>query len=209
MKKGIMLVGLFAAIMVGACAADKDAEPAKTTPAENAVAEIDPSQYDLSGTPVTIGGVTFTPPTDWADLGPSGMRKASYYYGPLETDTDSATVTVFYFGPTGGGSIDANIDRWIGQMVMADGGDPKAAAKRSPMTVGEMNVHVVSVDGGYTGSMGGPMGGGGAARENYRMVGVVVEAPEGNVFFKLTGPVMSAEKMTGGFLAMIKEIVKA
>ncbi len=196
-----------AALLMAACSSNKEADAAKTSPAPQAANDINPANFDLNGTPVTLAGITFTPPTGWTDLGPSGMRKASYYLAPVNGETDSATVTVFYFGPTGGGTIDANIDRWIGQMTVASG-DAKQASQKYTMTVEGMPVHVVSVDGTYNASMGGMMGGQTEAKENYTMVGVVVEAPEGNVFFKLTGPKATAKQMTDEFLAMVKNIKK-
>ncbi len=213
------LVALFAmiALLTTACSSgDQEAGQSDAGQAGEATVEktsapaIDPADYDLSGQPVTLAGITFTPPGDWTDTGPSGMRKASYYFGPAEGDTDSGTVTVFYFGPTGGGSIDANIDRWVSQMVQADGSDPKASAERYNMETAGMPVHVVTADGAYTGSMGGGgMGGATDASEGYHLIGAVVEGPEGNVFFKLTGPKRTAEAMGDEFLAMIKAIEKA
>jgi len=43
-------------------------------------------------------------------------------------------------------------------------------------------------------------------KENYRMVGVVLEAPEGNIFFKLTGPVTTAEKMETTLFTMVNGV---
>jgi len=208
MRKGFIVAFAAAALLMTACSGKKEADAGKTTPAASAADNINPANYDLNGTPVTLAGITFTPPTGWTDLGPSGMRKASYYLSPVKGETDSATVTVFYFGPSSGGTIDANIDRWIGQMSVA-GGDSKAASQKYTMTVEGMPVHVVSVDGTYNASMGGPMSGQTEAKADYTMVGVVVEAPEGNVFFKLTGPKATAKQMTDEFLAMVKAIKKS
>lgn len=165
--------------------------------------------FDLNGTSVAIAGVTFTPATQWKDLGPSGMRKASYTFGPLEKDADSATMTVFYFGAGGGGSIDENLSRWVGQMSMPDSSDPGKAAIRYEMKVDGMTAHVLSVYGIYHASVGGMMSSQTVAKEGYRLIGVVVEAPEGNLFFKLTGPEYTARIMTEAFITMIKAVKKS
>ena len=48
------------------------------------------------------------------------------------------------------------------------------------------------------------MGGGGETLPGYRLVGVVIEGPQGSVFFKLTGPAATARAMEGDLLAMVK-----
>jgi len=164
---------------------------------------------ELGGTPVTLAGITFTPPTVWKDMGPGGMRKADYAYGPVEDDADSATVAAFYFGPSGGGGIQANIDRWIGQMTLPEGADPSTAITREESTVNGMAVHTVQLPGTYNTSMGGPMmGGQKTPKEGYFMSAVVLEAPGGNVFFKLTGPKQTAAEMNTGFQAMLAGVTK-
>ena len=164
--------------------------------------------FDLNGKPVSIAGITFVPATQWQDLGASNMRMADYTYGPLENDVDSATLSVFYFGESNGGSIEANLDRWIRQMSFADGRDPHKSAIQNQMVVEGMNVHIVTVLGNYNAPVGGMMSAQTVSKENYRLIGAVVEAPEGNVFFKLTGPEYTARIMTEAFITMIKQIKK-
>lgn len=161
----------------------------------------------LDGTPVGIAGITFTPPSLWKDLGPTGMRQANYCYGPLEGEKDSATVALFFFG-TGGGGIGDNIERWIGQMSLPDGGDPHAVARREEFEVQGMKAHLVELAGIYNASMGGPMSGPSIPKENYYMMAIVLEAPEGNLFFKLTGPEKTARGMAGTFRTAIENIRK-
>jgi len=162
--------------------------------------------FDLNGKPVEIAGIRFTPASQWTDFGPSGMRQASYAYGPLEGDKDSATVAVFYFGKDQGGTIEANLERWIKQFTLPGGGDPHTATIQHTLTVDEMNVHVLTLMGTYHASMGGPMSGNQEAKDNYRMAAMVVEAPGGNVFFKLTGPDYTAKIMIEAYVSMIRAI---
>jgi hypothetical protein len=163
----------------------------------------------LDGQPVTIAGVIFTPPSDWTDLGASGMRQAEFAFGPVADETDSATVAVYYFGPNSGGGVTDNINRWIGQMSVADGGNPEDEADKTEFTVDGMPAHMVQIAGTYNASMGGPMSGNTVPMEDYRMAAVVLEGPEGNIFFKLTGPDQTAEEMIEGFKAMIHAVTKA
>ncbi len=152
----------------------------------------------------TIAGVTFTPAPSWTDLGPAGMRRAQFREAPISGDTAPAEVNVFYFGPQSGGGIEANLQRWIGQMILPDGTDPQQAAQRDKFTTDGMAGHIISLNGSYKSGGGRPMGGGGQIMENYRLVGVVIEGPLGSLFFKLTGPLASAQAMEGELLTMVK-----
>ncbi|MDZ4722728.1 MAG: hypothetical protein SGI97_02305 [candidate division Zixibacteria bacterium] len=160
----------------------------------------------LDGTPVNIAGVTFRPPLTWSDLGPSGMRAASYIFGPVQGESDSATVTVFYFGAQNGGGIQENMSRWLNQMSVSEDYTPQDLALEQHMTVDGLPVHTIEVAGTYNASVGGPMSGKTTPKENYRMVGVVVEAPEGNVFFKLTGPDRTSDQMISLLVVMISQL---
>ncbi len=151
-----------------------------------------------------LAGVTFESPGHWQDIGPEGMRKAQYRLAPVKGDAAAAEVNVFYFGPQSGGGVEANLQRWIGQMTLPDGGDPSAAAQRSTFTAGGMPCHMVSLDGSYKSGGGRPMGGGGEIMPGYRLVGVVIEGPQGSLFFKLTGPAATARQMEVDLLAMVK-----
>ncbi len=164
--------------------------------------------FDLNGKPVEISGIRFTPATQWTDFGPSGMRTASYAFGPLEKDQDSATVSVFYFGKDGGGTIEQNLDRWVNQMSLMDGRDPNTAKISYEKTIDGMTVHFLSIFGIYSSSMGGPMTSEKIEKHNYRMIGAIVEAPQGNVFFKLIGPDYTAKIMIEAFIPMIQGIKK-
>lgn len=164
------------------------------------------SDIKLDGTPVSIAGITFTPPSEWKDLGASGMRQANYEFGPIESESDSATLAVFYFGKGQGGDVKSNVERWIGQMTMPDGSDPHKAAGQSGFAVEELPVHWVELSGTYM--SGGMMGGPAIPKQGYRMAAAVLEAPEGNLFFKLTGPEKTAARMSEGFKAMIMRGIK-
>ncbi|MFO7652845.1 MAG: hypothetical protein R6X25_03380 [Candidatus Krumholzibacteriia bacterium] len=163
----------------------------------------------VAGAATTLAGVTFRPPDGWRALGASGMRQAQYERPPVEGDRDPAEVNVYYFGPQAGGAVDANLQRWIGQMIPPGGGDPGEAAERSGFEVDGMTAHVVSIDGTYDPGTGRAMGAPAGPQENYRLVGIVLEAPGGNLFFKLTGPQATAHAMEDDLLAMIRSVERA
>ncbi len=168
---------------------------------------IEGMQPNASGgkSPTVIAGVSYTVPQEWVDGGPAGMRAAQFQLPPVAGDKAPAEVTVFYFGPQNGGGVDANIARWIGQMTQPDGSSSEDAAKRENMEVDGMPVHIVSVDGTYNaGSMSNDAG----PHEGYRMVGAIVEGPQGSVFFKLVGPQQTATEMEAGLRALVKSFKK-
>jgi len=182
-----------------------------STPARTAPADGQSTPQQPTGGATQLGGISFAPIEGWNDLGANGMRKAVYQHPPVEGDAEAAEITVFYFGPDQGGTIESNIQRWIGQMQTADGGDATANAVRSKLTTGNgLDVHFVEVDGTYMKSMGGgPMTGGRKkAMPGFRMVGAIVEAPQGNVFFKLVGPSATAKAMEEGMRKMLDEATK-
>jgi hypothetical protein len=201
---GMMLVVLIA--LAGCGGDDQTAEQHK--PGGTAADATPNTQHDETHSPAsggtTLAGVIFDPPAPWQNIGPSGMRQAQYRLAPVEGDAAEAEVNVFYFGPQSGGGVEANLQRWIGQMTLEDGGDPAAMAERSTFTTNGMPGHIVSLDGSYKSGGGRPMGGAGEILPGYRLVGVVIEGPEGSLFFKLTGPVATARAMEKDLLTMVK-----
>jgi len=166
----------------------------------------DHPQATQAGGEVTLAGITVTVPDSWQDLGPSGMRQAQFQLPPDEGDTEPAEVNVFYFGPASGGGVEANLQRWIGQMTVAEGAEPV----RRTFTADGMSGHVVSVDGAYNAGGMRPMGGGDSTpKPGYRLVGVVLEGPEGSLFFKLTGPAATARAMEAELMPMMESAREA
>jgi hypothetical protein len=176
------------------------ADAASNAPA----AKRSPDDHPHTDGVTSVAGITFTPPTAWSDLGNDGMRKAQYRLDPVQGDSAPGEVNVFYFGPNSGGGVEANLNRWIGQMVMPDGSDPAASAQRSTFTADGMDGHIVSLNGSYKSGGGRPMGGSTTIMEGYRLVGVVLEGPQGSVFYKLTGPLATAEAMEADLLKMVQ-----
>lgn len=209
MKHFSSLVTALIIVSLVACSSNKKGSQSTAKNSSTTQAESSGIPFDLNGKPVNIAGITFTPASQWKDLGPSGMRKANYTFGPLKDDADSATLAVFYFGKTGGGSIEANLERWIGQMSSSDTSGSQKNVTQSEITVDGMKAHILRVTGTYNASVGGGMMMGKTVpQKNYLMDGVVLEAPEGNLFFKLTGPEYTANVMSEAFTAMIKAIKK-
>jgi len=152
----------------------------------------------------SAAGIRWTAPAGWKAEGPRPMRAATYSIAPAAGDTAGAECVVNFFGPGQGGGVEANIERWKGQVQGPD--EKPATAKIDKRTVRGVPITVIDSSGSYTG-MGGPMMTSPKAVPGYRLLGAIVEGPGGNVFFKLTGPaktVASQQKHFDQLLASIE-----
>jgi len=143
-------------------------------------------------------GLTFTTPDGWKQTPPgSSMRVAEFTLPHAAGDADDAQLVVYYFGGSGG-SVDANIQRWIGQMQQPDGRPSTAVAKKQSRTVNGLTVSLVDVSGTYTAEMSP---GASAHHDNahYRMRAGVVETGKGPYFIKLVGPEKTIAKWERAF----------
>lgn len=149
--------------------------------------------------------ITWVDPPAFRRVPPSNpMRKASFVVPHADGDTDDGELTVFYFGPGQGGSIDANVDRWIKQFSDVKSGD----VRRADREANGLHQHTVELDSGsFSGGMG--MGGGSAPKPNYGLVGGIVETPSGAYFFKMTGPSKTIKKAKPDFYALLDSIKTA
>ena len=97
------------------------------------------------------GALGFDAPKEWtAQPSTSSMRVAQYSLARAAGDSEDAELIVYYFGGSGG-SVDANLDRWLGQMEQPDGKPSKAVAKTSTMTTNGLKVTVLDVSGSLCG----------------------------------------------------------
>jgi hypothetical protein len=141
--------------------------------------------------------VRWTMPATWKAEEQRPMRLATYKVAP---DSECG---VYYFGSGQGGSVEANLDRWIGQFLQADGKPSKDAAHVAKRSVHGLPVTTVDVSGAYTG-MGGPTAPTASpAVPGYRLLGAIVEGPQGSIFFKLVGPAKTMAANQAAFDQMI------
>lgn len=132
------------------------------------------------------------------------MRQAQYRLPRLEGDPEDAELVVFYFQGQGG-SVQANIDRWVGQFSKADGSPAADLATVTQKEAHGIPLTVVDVSGTYRGSAG-PMMAPAAPKADFRMLAAVAETSGGPWFFKLTGPVKTVAKWEASFHAFLQSI---
>ena len=152
----------------------------------------------------TSGDLHFKAPDGWVTEKPSSaMRAAQYKLPKAEGDSEDASLVLYYFGASQGGSAQANIDRWISQIQQTDGSSSKDKAKTETMTVTGLKVTTVDVTGTYTAEMA-PGSGTSHNDGNYRLRAAVVETPKGNYFLKLVGPAKTVGRWEQAYADYLK-----
>jgi hypothetical protein len=156
-------------------------------------AEVKPFAFE--GTKVSL-----TPPATWKSAPPKNQMIEGEFRFPSEGN-EFVRITF----SRSGGSIDANIKRWIGQFEGVNSEETKVEKKE----ISKLTVHLVDVSGTYLDSMGGgPFAPGPTKKlENYRMIGAIIEMPKGqSLFIKAYGPKDLVEKTKSDFDKMIDGI---
>ena len=166
--------------------ATQQAAPAKTTAPKPTVA-----QKPAASSASSAAGLRWDVPTEWKTQAPRAMRVATYTLPRAEGDSEDGECAVYYFGPGQGGSVDANIKRWIGQMRSSEGGPADQFAKRKDSEVAGISVSQVDIEGTFLYSPS-PMSPQKTPKENYRMIAVIATGSQGPVFFKMTAPSKTA-----------------
>lgn len=156
------------------------------------------------GTP-PAGSLGFTPPAAWQTrAAASTMRVAEFVVPKAAGDAEDAEVIVYYFGGSGG-TVDANVDRWIAQMQQSDGSPSSAKATRRSQTVNGLRVSTVDVSGTYIAELRP----GSAERHNkpgYRLRAAVVETPRGPYYIKMTGPAKTVAAADGDYQRFVGSV---
>lgn len=153
----------------------------------------------------SVAGLKWTAPPGWKTEAPKPMRAATYTVATKEANGASAECVVYFFGAGQGGGVDANLERWKGQIVGPDG--KPAEAKIDKRTIHGLPVTTIDSTGDYTG-MGGPMTSSKSVQSNYRLMGAIVEGPAGNVFLKFTGPAKTVAAHQSEFEQLLNSFEK-
>lgn len=158
------------------------------------------------GAHLHAAGLTYTAPADWKSVSTtSSMRVAQFALPHAPGDAQDGELVLYYFGGSGG-TVQANIERWIGQMQQPDGKPSSSVAKHDTATIDGLKVTLVDVSGTYVAEMAP----GSSERHNnpgYRLRAAVIETANGPYFIKLTGPaktIAAHERQFTSFVSSIK-----
>ena len=146
----------------------------------------------------------FEAPAGWVSKPPaSAMRVVEYTLPKVAPDTEDAALAVYFFGPQAG-TVQANLDRWIGQMTQPDGRASKDVARTSTFqTTSGLKVSLVDLTGTYVAEMS-PGSADHFNKPGFRLRAAVIETPEGSYYVKLTGPAATVAKWDKEFVAFVK-----
>jgi hypothetical protein len=142
--------------------------------------------------------LAFTTPDGWKQSpAASSMRVAEFTLPRAAGDAEDAQLVIYYFGGSGG-SVDANMQRWIGQIAQPDGKPSATAARKETRKVNGLAVSLVDVSGTFIAEMSP-----GATQRNnkphFRLRAGVVETAGGPYYIKLTGPEKTVAKWDAAF----------
>ncbi len=151
---------------------------------------------DGDGSRIVAPGAIFTLPGSWiAEPPSSSMRLAQARVPGAAGD---GQLTVFYFGAGGGGGLESNLSRWLGQLQIDAGTQPL----RESFDSGAFRITWIDVQGTLKPSTMGM--GPGEPRPGARLLAAVVEGPQGPWYFKATGPSATMADQREAFLGMLR-----
>jgi hypothetical protein len=153
----------------------------------------------------TAGGIKWTAPEGWKAQAQRPMRAATYTVPKAAGDPEDGECAVFYFGAGQGGGVNENIQRWIGQFEAPGGGPADKLAKTSKGRSNGLPVTRVDLTGTYKAATG-PMMQASGSKPGYRMLGAIVEGPQGAIFFKFTAPAKTAAMQQPEFEKLLQSI---
>ncbi|AMV32322.1 hypothetical protein VN12_09375 [Pirellula sp. SH-Sr6A] len=142
--------------------------------------------------------LTLVTPDTWKQMPPKSTVIQHEFRVPATGDA-FARITF----SISGGSVQNNIDRWVGQFDGAKKDDIKMEKK----DIGSTVVHMVDITGTYKESMGGgPFAPGPMKKlENHRMLGAIIELKSGTrVYVKATGAKDLIESTKPAFVKMVE-----
>jgi hypothetical protein len=182
----IAVVSIVASFILFGCEGKQPAPPAST---------------DLVKEEKSVAGISWSYPQSWDRSHEMPMRVTTYVIPSGLEDVEPGECSVFYFGKDQGGDVDANIQRWGAQFEGA------SEAQKTVSSINGLEVVFARISGTYL-SPAGPQMETQGKKPGYKLLGAIVSAPEGMVFFKFTAPASIIEKHEQEFYSMIESTQK-
>ncbi len=155
----------------------------------------------------SASGLNWTAPRTWKSQAARPMRAATYVVPASGGDKEPGECAVYFFGAGQGGSVQANVRRWLGQFQTPDGGPADKTAQIEDKTIAGIKVTTVDVSGTYL-FKPAPMSPRAIPKPGYRMLAAIAQGTEGPVFFKLTAPEKTAHAAQADFEKMLESLRK-
>ena len=143
-------------------------------------------------------------PEGWVNKAPSSrMRVAEFVLPKAAGDSEDASLVITYFGGQGG-TVQANIDRWLTQMSQPDGRASKDVAKTSTLKTNGLSLTIVDLPGTFVAEIAP----GSSERHNkpgFHLRAAVIEG-KGPFFVRLVGPAKTIAKWDASVQAFFKSL---
>jgi len=185
------------AMLIGCSSSEKPKQEAGETPGAGM-----PKAPRFHG---NVAGVSWSFPNTWTVAPEKPMRSATYIVQPVSGDSDSAECAIYYFGSSSGGGKQANLERWASQFEQSDGKPSMEHAIMKEESVNGLPVSTIDLKGAYL-VASGPMMQVSGKKEGYRLLGAIVEGPQGSIFFKMTGPEKTMTATESDFREMVASL---
>ncbi|HEY8075766.1 MAG TPA: hypothetical protein VIF62_16685 [Labilithrix sp.] len=197
------LVVLLAAFVTAGCSKTAAPEPpppepkpsSATTSASSTASVASPTPASDAST-AGPADVAYDAPAAWTNVPTNNpMRKATFAIPKVAGDSEDAEMTV----SLAFGGVTPNVQRWSQQF---QGATPKME-RRHP---NGLDVTVVELEGMYI--SGGPiMGGAGKPKDNWALLGAIVQGADNKLhFFKLVGPSKTVKAAKKDFDALVSSM---
>jgi len=158
------------------------------------------SQENPAKISLADGKLLLKAPGTWVRKAPqSSIIEHEFAIPPAKGDAAEGRMTVM----AAGGGIDANIDRWYGQVTQPDGGSTRDRAKVKKVQAAGEDVHLVDISGTFK-DQRGPVAPA-VERPKYRMLAAIITTKTmGNYFIKFYGPEHTVADNEKAFVSMIE-----
>ena len=168
-------------------------ESAPTTQSSDHAGQ-DHAEHEEGGAHESTGDLAFDVPAGWQRTGERPMRLVTYVLGGGDTEC--------YISPLSGtgGGVEANLNRWLGQMSQ-EPMDAEAMAALPTITVLDQEVSVLETAGAFT-SMRGD------SKPGYALIGVFVPSDDTSYSIKLIGPEEEVTANKAAFIAFCESLHK-
>lgn len=188
-------VGLAALLMMAGCAEESFPPPPPPVMTADSKPEIRnvPEQVRLSGERRAFDGLKFSIPATWTEISLSDFQKGiiSAKFSMPEAG-DDVTLTL----SRSGGGLDANLDRWRGQVQSSR---PEIT---DTFSVAGVDASLIDLEGRFSGGFGRE------PEDGWRMLGVIAPLSDQGYFMKLTGPADQVSVVEEDFLKFAKSAVR-
>ena len=147
-----------------------------------------------------IENLSMSVPVDWVREKPSSAMRLAQFVIPNKSGENS-NLTIFN---KIGGTVEQNLNRWAGQFQQTDGSDSKERAEFLYNEINGISVTFMYVTGTFL--SGGMMGGEVIGSPGFALHAAIIEFPNENYYFKMTGPSSEMIMRKSEFVNFVEKI---